>query len=105
SPLFATLLSGSCDAARKAWGLSPDRPVAWVAGIVPRSADDVQAAIAASEDRRVYVLIRNAGDETVIGGERTAIQEVVKALRCPLIELPAVSTVHCQIGRLVESEY
>ena len=44
-------------------------------------------------------------DETVIGGERPAVQDVVRALRCPFLELPAVSTVHCEIGRLVEAEY
>ena len=105
SPLFATQLSGPCEAARCAWGIPPDRPVAWVAGIVPRSAEEVREAIATRGERRVHVLIRNASDETVIGGERSAVQDLVNALRSPWIELPAVSTVHCEIGRLVEREY
>ncbi len=29
----------------------------------------------------------------------------MKALRCPFIELPTVSTVHCEIGRVVEADY
>jgi acyl transferase domain-containing protein/3-hydroxymyristoyl/3-hydroxydecanoyl-(acyl carrier protein) dehydratase len=105
SPLFATELAGPRHAARRAWGLPPDQPVAWVAGIVPRSAEDVEAALAAAGSGRVYILIRNASDETVIGGERAAVQTVVRTLRCALLELPAVSTVHCAIGRLVEPEY
>ena len=54
---------------------------------------------------RVYVLIRNTRDETVIGGDRPAVADVVRALRCPFLELPTVSTVHCEIGGLVEAEY
>src|SRR5262249_7083585 len=42
SPLFARQLSGSYEAARRAWGLAPDQPVNWVAGIVSRSAEEVQ---------------------------------------------------------------
>ena len=54
---------------------------------------------------RVYVLIRNTAEETVIGGQRAAVDAVVKALRCPFVELPTVSTVHCEIARTVETEY
>jgi acyl transferase domain-containing protein/3-hydroxymyristoyl/3-hydroxydecanoyl-(acyl carrier protein) dehydratase len=105
SPLFATELSGPCEAARRTWGIPPDRSVPWVAGIVPKSAVDVHAAIAACGKGRVYVLIRNASDETVIGGDRAAVRDVVGTLRTSFLELPAVSTVHCEIGRLVESPY
>src|SRR5262249_40914157 len=52
-----------------------------------------------------YVLIKNAIDETVIGGSRRAVDVVVSKLRCPLIELPCVSTVHCEVGRAVATEY
>ena len=105
SPLFAAELAGSCDAARRAWGISPDDSVGWVAGIVPRSAESLRSAIADNGSGRVHLLIRNTRDETVIGGERTAVQHVVRAMDCGLLELPAVSTVHCEIGRLVEQDY
>ena len=103
SPLFKTELAGPCDAARRLWGIPPGEPVDWVAGIVPRSAEAVRTAIAGQS--RVYVLIRNTAEETVIGGQRRAVDEVVKALRCPFVELPTVSTVHCEIGRTVETDY
>ena len=103
SPLFQTELAGPCDAARRLWGIPDTEPVDWVAGIVPRAAEAVRTAIAAQS--RVYVLIRNTAEETVIGGHRQAVSEVIKALRCPFVELPTVSTVHCEIGRTVERDY
>jgi acyl transferase domain-containing protein/3-hydroxymyristoyl/3-hydroxydecanoyl-(acyl carrier protein) dehydratase len=103
SPLFQTELAGPCDAARRLWGIPHAEPVDWVAAIVPRRAEDVREA--AGVRSRVYPLIKNTDDETVIGGQRRAVGELVKALACPLIELPAVSTVHCEIGRSVEAEY
>ncbi len=105
SPLFATELSGRFDAARRTWKIPPDRPVDWVAGIVSRSDREIRAAIEAAKESRVYILIRNAPDETVIGGERAAVLKIVGRLKCGWIELPTVSTVHCPIGGLVESEY
>ena len=105
SPLFATELSGRSDAARRAWNVPPDRPVDWVAGIVTCSDREIRAAIDATGESRVYILIRNAPDETVIGGARTDVWAIVRRLKCGWIELPTVSTVHCPIGRLVESEY
>jgi len=103
SPLFQTELAGSCEAARRVWAIPPGEPVDWVAGIVTSSPDAVREAIAGQS--RVYVLITNTARETVIGGFRRAVEEVVKALRCPFIELPTVSTVHCEIGRVVEADY
>ncbi len=105
SPLFASELSGAREAARRAWEVPVGHAVDWAAGIVPRSIEDVRAAIADSESGRVYPLIRNTRDETVIGGDRADLLEVVGRLRCHWVELPAVSTVHCEIGRLVESDY
>jgi acyl transferase domain-containing protein/3-hydroxymyristoyl/3-hydroxydecanoyl-(acyl carrier protein) dehydratase len=103
SSLFASELAGPCRAARRAWGLEPGEPADWVAGIVPCSSSTVQAAI--GDRARVYVLIKNSADETVIGGQRSAVRAVVGALDCPFLELPIVSTVHCEVGRVVEAEY
>ena len=75
----------------------------WVAGIVSRSVRDVEAAIHGLT--RVYILIQNHSQETVIGGQRPAVRAVVDRLECSFHELPVVSTVHCEIGRAVEAEY
>jgi 3-hydroxymyristoyl/3-hydroxydecanoyl-(acyl carrier protein) dehydratase/malonyl CoA-acyl carrier protein transacylase len=103
SSLFETDLVGPYRAARQVWGIPDGEPVDWVAGIVPRAPEDIAAAIARTG--RVYLLIKNAPEETVIGGWRRAVEGVVEFLKCPFIELPTVSTVHCEISRVVEREY
>ena len=103
SPLFATELAGTCEAARRFWNLQPGEPVDWVAGIVPCSSAQVEQAI--GDTPRVYVLIINSAEETLIGGRRREVEAVVSALGCSFVELPTVSTVHCEIGRCVEPEY
>ncbi|HKI17937.1 MAG TPA: beta-ketoacyl synthase N-terminal-like domain-containing protein, partial [Isosphaeraceae bacterium] len=103
SPLFRIDLAGPCEAARRYWVLDATEPVDWVAGVVSCSAESIEAVIGSG--RRVYILIRNSADETVIGGQRKAVDEVVEALRSAFVELPHVSTVHCEIGRVVDAEY
>ncbi len=103
SPLFASELAGPCHAARRVWQLDAAAPVDWVAGIVPHSHTELEAAIEGRS--RVYVLIHNASDESVIGGQRQAVRQLLDALGCTFLELPLVSTVHCEIGQAVLSEY
>ena len=103
SPLFATELAGPCHAARRAWGLEPGEPVDWVAGIVPRSAAAVRAAIARSAPRLRADHEFGRGDRDRRAAFRRAT--VVSELSCAFLELPIVSTVHCEIGRVVEAEY
>jgi acyl transferase domain-containing protein/3-hydroxymyristoyl/3-hydroxydecanoyl-(acyl carrier protein) dehydratase len=105
SPLFESELAGPCHAARRVWGILPSCPVEWVAGIVPRSAEEVGRAIDRERTDRVYVLIKNTPEETVVGGSRPAVVEVARSLQCSFVELSTVSTVHCEIGRAVEAEY
>ena len=75
SPLFATELAGPCYAARRVWQLDAAEPVDWVAGIVSCSPADLEAALVGRA--RVYVLICNTTDETVIGGQRRAVRELL----------------------------
>ena len=103
SPLFQTELAGPCNAARRVWELPADELVDWVAGIVPCSVERMRAAT--SGKRRVEILIKNTADETVIGGSRRDVEDVVATLNCSFFELSTVSTVHCSIGRSVEREY
>ena len=103
SPLFQTELAGSREAARRVWTIPAGEPVDWVAGIVTRSPEAVREAIAAKS--RVYILITNTARETVIGGYRRDVEEVVKRTAVPIHRVPTVSTVHCEIGRVVEAEY
>lgn len=68
SSLFESELAGPFDAARRVWGIPPTDPVEWMAGIVPRSVEDVRWAITQVRADRVYVLIKNTMEETVVGG-------------------------------------
>jgi PfaB family protein len=103
SPLFATDLTGPCDAARRAWELAENQPVEWSAGIIDRGPDDVRAALTGLE--RTYLLIVNTPRECVIGGERSTVEQLVARLGARLLPLSNTTTVHCPIARAVADEY
>ena len=103
SSLFATDLSGPCDAARATWGLTEGEAVDWVAAIVPASRDRATEALVGVE--RAYLLLVNTDDEVVIGGQRKSVDQVVGRLGGKSRPLPTVSTVHCPIVRAVAGAY
>ncbi|WZP00443.1 beta-ketoacyl synthase N-terminal-like domain-containing protein [Isosphaeraceae bacterium EP7] len=103
SSLFRDDLAGPCNAARLVWNLRPDEPVDWVAGVIPKPAEAVDAAIVGIP--RVYRLIANTPRETVIGGQRRAVGEVIARVGGPFVLLSAVSTVHCGLLAPVQDAY
>ncbi len=103
SPLFRTDLAGRCDAARRAWGSPDTEPAEWLAGVVAAPRDAVDAAL--TKHPRVYRLIVNTPNEVVIGGEKASVLRFVDELGSRFFPLPVVSSVHCEIARLVEREY
>jgi acyl transferase domain-containing protein len=103
STLFTTDLVGRYDAARKAWGLPPSKTVDWVLGIINRPSKAVLAAL--KDHKRVYRLIVNTLQESVIGGDRSAVERLVKKLECEFFPLTGVSSVHCEVARQVEKPY
>ena len=105
STLFRTDLCGACDAARRAWGLGPDEPVDWKAALVAAPAEEVRRLIGQRRLRRAYLLIINAPEESVVGGQRDEVEQLVSALGTGSFPLDMVSTVHCAIAREVESAY
>ncbi len=103
SPLFRVELAGPCDAARRAWKLPADEPVDWVVYAVNADAKRVRRALAAFE--RAALLIVNAPDECVVGGQRSHVRQVLEALGCESIPLHGASTVHCAIAEEVSADY
>ena len=101
SPLFRTELAGPCDAAHRAWGLAEGEPVDWVAGIVPCPAERGPRG-AWWAGRGSISLIVNTPRETVIGGRREEVEQLVRDLGGRFVPLPLVSTVHCEVARQVE---
>jgi acyl transferase domain-containing protein/3-hydroxymyristoyl/3-hydroxydecanoyl-(acyl carrier protein) dehydratase len=103
SPLFASDLTGRCDAARRTWELPDEVAVDWFAGVVDRTAAEVRGALVGRT--RVYLLIINAPRECIVGGERAAVLELVDVLGCQLHPLPETSTAHCAVARAVSTAY
>ena len=103
SSLFTTDLAGPCHAARQLWGFSDEMPIDWCLGIVPVCAETVRQALEGKE--HVYLLIVNTPEECIIGGNRSAVMELVNQLSTPFIELHGVTTVHCPVPTIVSKPY
>lgn len=103
SSLFATDLAAPFNAARQSWSWANDRPIDWITGIVPLSADAVRAAI--QPGLKAYVLIINTPGECVIGGHRPDVEKLVAALRTTMIEVQGVTTAHCEAAVPVRDAY
>ncbi|MDY0204960.1 MAG: beta-ketoacyl synthase N-terminal-like domain-containing protein, partial [Desulfovibrio desulfuricans] len=104
SPLFTRDLAGPCAAARTLWQLPEHEEVDWCLGIVPLPAARIKYEIEKIE--RAYLLIINTPDECVIGGQRSAVQQVLQRLgNPPFIELKGVTTVHCPVPQVVADAY
>ena len=103
SSLFTEDLGGPCRSARQLWQLPETESVDWTLGIIPVDAQRVEQVLQGRE--RVYLLIINTPQECVIGGQRAAVEAVVKELSCPFIELNGVTTVHCPVPTMVAKPY
>jgi acyl transferase domain-containing protein/3-hydroxymyristoyl/3-hydroxydecanoyl-(acyl carrier protein) dehydratase len=119
STLFTHDLAGECRAARVAWGLPDGQPVNWSLGVLMASAVKVRQTIKEMQSGherslapcpvplpfRVYLLIINTPDECVVGGDSTAVNELVSRLGCHFFPLYGVTTVHCEVARSVSIPY
>ncbi|MBI2435192.1 MAG: acyltransferase domain-containing protein, partial [Candidatus Hydrogenedentes bacterium] len=103
SRLFTHDLAGDCDAARRRWRLPKQEAVDWVLGVIDRPMKVARAAL--KNRKKVYPLIANTLHESVIGGNRHAVEKLITALQCQFIPLSGVTTVHCEIVKEVEQEY
>ncbi len=103
SRLFTHELAGDCDAARRAWSLPGKDTVDWVLGVVDRPMKVAKQAL--KRRKKVYPLIANTFQETVIGGNRKAVEKLIAKLECQFIPLEGVTTVHCDVVKEVEDEY
>ena len=115
--LFGSDLVKPFNAARRAWRIPEGIDVPWVSGVIDRSASAIQAAISSisSTDEaddsyethpfRVYLLIVNTPNQSVIGGDQRDVDRLVKNLSATFVPFSAPSTVHCEILREVEPAY
>ncbi|MBY0525900.1 MAG: hypothetical protein K2R98_21080 [Gemmataceae bacterium] len=103
STLFTSDLAGVCDAARRTWQLPEGATIDWLTGVISCPAAQVRDALKGR--KHVYLLIANSPGEAVIGGERQAVQELVKDLGCRFLPVPGVTIAHCEVVRPVEQAY
>ncbi len=103
SDLFTEQLAGEFLAVKQAWGLDDNETPDWAVAAVNRSAQAVEAQLGHHD--RVYLLIRNTPDETVIGGSRDSVNAMIKALGCGAMFLEGVIAVHCPIAESCADAY
>ncbi|MBI3557182.1 MAG: type I polyketide synthase, partial [Deltaproteobacteria bacterium] len=104
SPLFVNELAGRCDSARKLLDVAGNDKFEWKVALVNRSAREVTAALSQSK-QKVFLLIVNAPDECVLGGEQRDVDAFVSALGAQAWRIEGVSTVHCAVVDGVEKAY
>lgn len=103
SSLFTNDLAGNCDAARQTWQLDTDKSVDWLIGVVDCPADRVREELQGRN--RVYLLIINTENESVVGGDRDAVLSLVQELACHFHPVTGVTTVHCEVVQPVADAY
>lgn len=72
--LFTHDLYGSFDAVRKTWNLSPNTPIQWTVALFAKDAETIQPIL--SDFPHVYLLLKNAPEECVLGGLREEIEAI-----------------------------
>ena len=103
SPLFKTELTGSCHALKKAWKIGSNQNFEWQVVAVNRSAAVVRSGI--DQVPLTRLLIVNTFDECVLGGDKAALEKLVKLLGCSAVVLDGVVTVHCDAVDPVREAY
>ena len=103
STLFTLDLAGECRAARRVWGLAPGEKVDWLLGMVDLPGQQVKQYLQGK--KHVYLLIINTYRESVIGGQRRYVEQLVNDLGCHFIPLKGVTTVHCEVTKAVANAY
>jgi acyl transferase domain-containing protein/3-hydroxymyristoyl/3-hydroxydecanoyl-(acyl carrier protein) dehydratase len=97
SPLFTRQLGGANEVLREAWGPG----ARWWVVIVTRDAAAVRRALVGT----AALLIVNAPQECVVGGDRADVEATVRALGAESIPLESVPTVHLPLMAPVGEAY
>ncbi len=103
SSLFTEELAGECRAAKRIWGLKPEQQVDWILGMVNLPAEQIKQHLQGKN--QAYLLIINTLHESVVGGNRSQVEQLVAELGCHFIPLHGVTTVHCEVVKAVSDAY
>ena len=93
--LFTEWVGGTLRAVQRAWGLGDDAKIDWATCLVLLTPEIIRKAI--KNEPRVYLQNINHETECVVGGDRSALQRVVKGLKQTWIEVPGIAAVHCEV--------
>jgi acyl transferase domain-containing protein/3-hydroxymyristoyl/3-hydroxydecanoyl-(acyl carrier protein) dehydratase len=103
STLFVSDLAAPFNSARAQWRLSDNETVDWYIGVIAASPTAVRQAL--QPGMKAYLLIINAADECVIGGERCDVEALIDKLAAPFWEVKGVTTAHCEVTEPVREPY
>ena len=103
SLLFRTELTGPCLALKKAWKIEAHQNFEWQVIAINRPAESVKGVI--NQVPLTRLLIVNSYNECVIGGDKAALEKLIKLLDCHAVVLDGVVTVHCDAVDPVKDAY
>ncbi len=103
SDLFTKKLAGDFTEAAKLWKLPSKVKPKWSVAAVNRSRKEIESAIEKFD--RLYILIVNTLNETIIGGDLNQLNTFIKDTGCGALFLDGVVSVHCEVAKSVKNEY
>ncbi|MDR1546687.1 MAG: hypothetical protein LBU12_08285 [Deltaproteobacteria bacterium] len=108
STLFNGDLTGELTALRAYWNWPAHKPLKWTTALLPRSESETRAAIEGllpPHRHRVNLLMVNAPEEVLVGGEETAAAALAAALETPFFPVEDVPAVHGPMVGPVANKY
>ncbi|MGE4619244.1 MAG: beta-ketoacyl synthase N-terminal-like domain-containing protein [Planctomycetota bacterium] len=101
--LFSSWLAGEHRAAAQAWQLPTGSRADWQVAVVNAPENEIRSAIASHP--RLYLLVVNADQESVIGGDPVQLDQVTRSQGWSTIPLQGVTAVHCSLVEQVADRY
>ncbi|MCP3692796.1 MAG: hypothetical protein GY917_11420, partial [Planctomycetaceae bacterium] len=101
--LFSSWLAGEHRAAAQAWQLPTGSRAAWQVAVVNAPENEIRSAIASHP--RLYLLVVNADQESVVGGDPVQLDQVTRSQGWSTIPLEGVTAVHCSLVEQVADRY
>jgi len=91
-PVFQTKLAGPMETVHKAWGLKKSESVLWATYAVQSSPELVKQAVQGED--RVYLMIINSPGESVLGGDKVALERLIVNQGWAAKQLPVSDAIH-----------
>ncbi len=103
STLFTEDLVGQYRSAHRYWKIPMDEPIRWQVMVLACAPEEVKTAIKSFP--QVFLMIINTPEECVVGGIESDINALIEVLKCRYHTIDELLTIHCEIVKMVETEY